>query len=112
LRLVIDQQGNFGGVGTVEVSPVKWRFCPYTCTNKPSTDAPIKENIPALIFKSGRFISTFTHEILTARLPSFALALAYVTAKATLYVNRLKTKTPGQEDPAGRPKEDRCEITS
>jgi hypothetical protein len=38
-----------------------------------------------------------THGILTARLSSFALALAYLTAKATLYAGRLKMKTPGRK---------------
>jgi hypothetical protein len=56
-----------------------------------------KENIPALLFKSGRFIAALTHGILTARLSPIALALAYLTTRATLYADRFKTKTPGRK---------------
>jgi len=50
----------------------------------------IKEIIPAAVFKSGKYIASLTQGVLTARSSPIAIVLVYLTAKATVYWDRLR----------------------
>jgi hypothetical protein len=53
----------------------------------------IKEIIPAAVFKSGKYIASLTQGVLTAQSSPIAIALVYLTAKATVYWDRLRNYT-------------------